>query len=107
MSILEITSENTDTFENIIKGTKPVVAEFSAPWCVYCRRLEPALERTAEKLKNIDFVHINIDELPNIAQKYKIHSIPALILFKDNTHGDTLIGPPSQDAVEEWINKQL
>ena len=34
MSILEITSENTDTFENIIKGNKPVVAEFSAPWCV-------------------------------------------------------------------------
>ena len=41
------------------------------------------------------------------AAKYGIDTIPSLMLFKNGTHGEKLVGPPSQRAVEDWVNRQL
>ncbi len=105
MAVLNATIQN---FEDIIKADKPSVVEFSAKWCVYCRRLEPAVERVSESMADkINVAKVDIDDMPDIAQKYNINTIPALMLFKNGLHGDVLVGPPSQNAVEEWINKQI
>ena len=109
MSLLNINRENYKDFGKIIGAEKPVVVEFSAPWCVYCRRLEPAVERTAEKMADdVTMAAINIDEVPEIAEEYGIDTIPALMFFKKGELiGDVLIGPPSQNAVETWIKSNL
>ena len=84
--------------------TKPVVVDFWAPWCGYCRRLAPAVERLeAEIGSKVTVLKADIDELPEIAQQYEIDTIPTLILFKDGKEADRVVNPPSQDAVEEWL----
>jgi len=109
MSLLNITRENYKDFDKIIGADKPVVVEFSAPWCVYCRRLEPAIERTAEKMNDVvTIATVNIDDVPEIAEEYGVDTIPALMLFKKGeVIGDALIGPPSQNVVETWIKNNL
>ena len=87
-----------------IRVHKPVVVDFWAPWCGYCRRLAPAVERLeAEIGSKVTVLKADIDELPEIAQQYEIDTIPTLILFKDGKEADRVVNPPSQDAVEEWL----
>ena len=105
---MSVLNANNTNFNNILSSDKPVLVEFSAPWCVYCRRLEPAVERTSEKMADkITVAQVNIDDMPEIAAKYGIDTIPSLMLFKNGTHGEKLVGPPSQRAVEDWINRKL
>ena len=88
----------------VLESTKPAVVEFWAPWCGYCRRLAPAVERLeAEIGSKVTVLKADIDELPEIAQQYGIDTIPTLILFKDGKEADRVVNPPSQDAVEEWL----
>ncbi|MCJ7856348.1 thioredoxin family protein [Lachnospiraceae bacterium NSJ-143] len=105
MAVMNVTNTN---FNSLINSGKPVLVEFSAPWCVYCRRLAPAVERTSEKMSDkITVAQVNIDDVPELAEKYGIDTIPALMLFKNGSHGEKLVGPPSQNAVEDWVKRQL
>ncbi len=108
MIMAVITVDNKNFNDIVNTSEKPVLLEFWAPWCVYCRRLSPALDRTAGKMEDKIVVgKVNIDENPDLAEKFDIDTIPALILFKKGAHGDTLVGPPSQSSVEEWVNSQI
>ena len=70
-------------FEALLGGDRPVVVDFWAPWCVYCRRIGPAVEMLAEQYAD-EFVtvKINIDDEPSIAQKYGVEVIPTSRLSK-------------------------
>ncbi|MDE6532652.1 MAG: thioredoxin family protein [Muribaculaceae bacterium] len=60
----------------------PMVVDFSAEWCPPCRQLKPIFASLKEEYKGkVDFVTINVDSLPDLASKYKIESIPALIFI--------------------------
>lgn len=106
MSVIEIKKDN---FENeVIKSDRPTVVEFTASWCVYCRRLEPVLDRLAEKMGDeIHIGKIDTDEEAELAERYGVSVIPTLYLFINGEHGDKLVAPSSQAQVEEWIKKQI
>lgn len=104
MSIQKITKEEFEA--KVLKASQPVIVEFSAPWCVYCRRLAPVLERMAEKPEMPPVFLVDIDEQPELAKEYAIEVIPTLLLFKNGTHGESIVAPGSQAQVQEWIDKQ-
>lgn len=64
MNIIDLKKEQ---FANIIEGSKPVLIDFWAPWCGYCRRIGPALEKIAGERDDIIVAKINIDEEPDLA----------------------------------------
>ena len=100
-----ITKENFA--KEVEQAEKPVLVELWAPWCVYCRRLAPALDRLAEKLVGeIAVGKINIDEQPELADKLDASTIPTLYLYENGQHGDKLVAPGSQAQVESWIAEQ-
>jgi thioredoxin 1 len=100
-----ITKENFA--KEVEQAEKPVLVELWAPWCVYCRRLAPALDRLAEKLDGeIAVGKINIDEQPELADKLDASTIPTLYLYENGQHGDKLVAPGSQAQVESWIAEQ-
>ena len=78
-----------DNFEEAVTGAAgPVLVELWAPWCVYCRRLSPALDRLAEKLGDqLAVGKINIDEQPELARELDAATIPHCISIKGRARG--------------------
>lgn len=86
-------------WQNIEASAKPVLVDFWAEWCAPCRMIAPAFERLAENYGNdISFVKVDVDELPELAVKYGIRSIPTLLLLHRGKVVEQLIGArPYQD----------
>ncbi|MCB6611603.1 thioredoxin [[Clostridium] symbiosum] len=103
MAVLTI-NKNFD--ETVLKSSEPVVVDFWAPWCGYCRRLSPAVDRLeAEYEGKIKVAKLDIDTEEELAEKYEVDTIPTLILFKNGEMVDSVVNPPSQDAIEEWLKE--
>ncbi len=102
---MEITNEE---FREVINNShKLVVVDFFAEWCFPCIMLSPVIEELADRMKDVKFVKINVDDNQELAGKYKISSIPCLIIFKDNEEVDRIIGGHSGDDIEERLKKWL
>ena len=73
-----------DNFESEVLGSAvPVVADFWAPWCGYCRRLAPVIERLEKEYGDrVKFVKIDTDDNASLADEYSVDTIPTLILFR-------------------------
>ena len=97
---------NKRTLDEYAAEGKMVLVEFSAPWCVYCRRLAPAMEKIAEEYKDILTVgSVNIDNEQELARQERIEVVPTLVLYKNGQAVDSIVGPGSKAAVEELIRK--
>lgn len=97
---------NKRTLDEYVAEGKTVLVEFSAPWCVYCRRLAPAMEKIAEEYKDIPTVgSVNIDNEQELARQERIEVVPTLVLYKNGQAVDSIVGPGSKAAVEDFIRK--
>ena len=103
MKIVEINKEN---FDKEVKEAKvPVLLDFWAPWCIHCRRIAPVLERLAEKYDGrLVVAKANVDDNPELSMMFQVNVIPTLVLFKEGQAVDTTVAPPSQAALEDWMN---
>jgi thioredoxin 1 len=73
-----------ETFNDIIKGTKPVLVDFSAEWCGPCKMMVPILKEVSQKIGNrARIIKIDVDRNPAVARKYQIVSVPTLIVFRN------------------------
>jgi len=89
--------------EEVLESEKLVLVDFWAEWCYPCRIIAPVLEEVDKEYNNIVKIgKINVDEHPEIAEKYGIISIPTLAFFKKGKVVDTLIGAvPKKEIVEK------
>lgn len=79
MSVLHVSE--ADFEKEVLNSDKKVLVDFYADWCGPCKMLAPILEQIAEENNDVKIVKVNVDENENLAVKYKIMSIPALIVF--------------------------
>jgi thioredoxin 1 len=85
-----VTDESFET--EVLAAGRPVVVDFWAPWCGPCKAIEPALDELAEATDKVDFVKLDIDENPGIADRYGVLSLPTVILFADGEPRETVYG---------------
>lgn len=79
---------------------RPVVVDFWAPWCQPCHQLAPVLEQVAARFAGeVDAVKLNVDEAPQIAQRYRVQSLPALKGFRDGAVARELSGMQTEQAL--------
>lgn len=103
---MEITHVTKDTFEQeVLKSDKPVLVDFWATWCGPCQMLAPILQDVANEVEDVKICKINIDEEMELATKYRVMSIPTLLLFKNGEVSDTSIGLIGKDQVLKFIGK--
>jgi len=92
----------------VVEGNQPVLVEFWAPWCVYCRRIAPALGKIAEQYEGeIVVAQVNIDEEPMLANQEQIEVIPTLILYRGGKALGSIVAPESKAKIEAFISETL
>ncbi len=95
-------------FEALVNQDKPVLLDFYADWCGPCQTLLPTVEKLAEKYENdFEIRKINVDKNPQLAQQFKVRSIPALFVLKDKKVEKSLVGLQSEHALEQVIQEFL
>lgn len=90
----------SDFEEEVLKEKCVVVVDFWATWCGPCKMIAPIVEELDEEMSNVKFVKVDVDKNPQIANQYKIVSIPTLKIFKDGKLINTLIGFKTKDALK-------
>ena len=81
MSVVKLTVENFE--QEVLQAEKPVLVDFYADWCGPCKMMSPIVDEIAEEESEIKVCNINIDQAMEIAQKYRVMSIPTFIAFKN------------------------
>lgn len=106
MAIINLTKE---TFkQQISEADKPVIVDFWAPWCTYCRRISPAFDKIASQQEDkLIFAKLDIDDAAEIAEEYGVDTIPTLIIFKNGEVFGSIVAPDSKAKIEAFIEENL
>lgn len=104
--IKEITESQFE--EEVVKADLPVLVDFWAPWCGPCKMLGPVLEEVAAANDGrLKVVKVNVDENPDLAQKYDVMSIPTMFLIKNGEVIDSFMGAMNKQALTEKIEQYI
>ena len=97
MAAMKIHAENFE--QEVLLSEKPVLVDFWAPWCSPCRELVPIVDALAEELSDVKVVKINVDEEVALARKYRVFSIPTVLVIKDGQVANKSVGVQSREEL--------
>jgi thioredoxin 2 len=96
------------SFDEEITASVPVLVDFWAPWCGPCRMVSPAVEGVGrDHAGRLKVVKLNVDEAPQVSERFEIRGIPLLVLFRDGAEVDRLVGAVPPAALRQWVEPHL
>ena len=102
MSTVKITTTNFE--QEVLQSQIPVLLDFWADWCGPCRMAAPIIDEiAAETAGKVKVGKVNVDEAPELAQRYQISAIPTLLLFRDGEPVDVSVGVKSKAELEAFL----
>ncbi len=102
-------SLNSQNFEaEVLKSNLPVLVDFSADWCGPCKMMAPLIDQLADEYEGeMKIGKINVDQAPDIAQKYNVMSIPMFAFFKNGEVVETAVGALNKAKLQAIIDRVL
>ena len=103
MSVITVNNENFE--KEILQSRMPVLLDFWATWCGPCRMMSPVVDEIAQSMNtSIKVGKINIDECPELAEKYDVMSIPTFVVLKNGTETGRTVGVQSKEEIVKLLN---
>ncbi len=101
MAVIHLTDNNFE--QEVLQSEMPVLVDFWAPWCGPCKMLSPIIDELAEEITDVKICKVNTDEADAVALRYRVMSIPTLILFKNGAPSATSVGAKPKSEILEFI----
>lgn len=101
---MAVVKVNINNFEEIRSSGKPVLLDFYADWCGPCRMVSPIVDEIAEENPQYIVGKINVDEEPELAQKFGVASIPSLIVLKNGEIANKSVGAKPKAQILALLN---
>ena len=101
MAAFHLTTENFE--KEVMQETKPVLIDFWATWCGPCRVLLPIIEELAGEVTDVKICKVNVDEEPELAERYQIMTIPTLQFMKNGQVVSKQVGVKSKEEIKKMI----
>ena len=102
MAVIKITEQNFE--EEVLNADVPVLlVDFWAVWCGPCQMQGPIVDELAEEVSGVKFGKLNVDENMSLAQRYRVASIPTLLVFKDGRIAASAVGLQSKDGLKRLL----
>lgn len=100
---------DADFETTVLQSKEPVLVDFFAEWCGPCKAMAPALEQVATEMAGkLKVVKLDVDQNPNVTQKYRIQAMPTLIMFAGGKEVNRNVGPLVQKAkLESWVKSSV
>ncbi|XP_018446242.2 thioredoxin H2, partial [Raphanus sativus] len=89
-------------FNEIKESSKLLVVDFSASWCGPCRMIEPAFIAMSAKFTDVEFVKLDVDELPDVAKEFNVTGMPTFVLVKNGKEIERIVGA-RKDELEKKV----
>ena len=103
MAVVHVTNDNFE--EEVLHSDKTVLVDFWASWCGPCKMLAPTIDQLADELTDVKVCKVDVDAEPNLAAKFKVMSIPTLVVFENGQTVKTTVGVQSKAAILKLLGK--
>lgn len=97
MAVIEITKANFET--EVMQSEQPVLLDFWASWCGPCQMLSPVVDQIGEEREDIKVGKINVDMDQELAMKFKVASIPTLVVMKHGEESERSVGVITKEEI--------
>jgi len=104
-----LTEVNESNFkEEVLDSSLPVLIDMWAPWCMPCKMVASAVEKIAnDNSDKLKVCKLNVDNNQNLAVRYNIQGIPALLIFKDGKEVDRIVGAVPPQVIQSKLDNIL